>query len=151
MFKRFISTASVVAIALQACLKPPQSEPSVSADKTAPKFVGEPKNGSEVPESKYIVVDQFGYRPDMKKVAILVDPQEGWNAADEYVPGDTLELRRFADGAQVLSGKPAPWKNGETQSSSGDRGSWFDFSEVTEPGSYFIFDRTNGVRSVRFD
>ena len=148
MLRTSILTASVLALVLQACIDPNQSASSANA---APKFVGEPKNGSEVPENQYIVVDQFGYRPDMKKVAILVDPQEGWNAKDEYVPGDTLELRRFDNGAKVMSGKPELWMGGVTQPNAGDSGSWFDFSEVTEPGSYFIFDRKNGVRSVPFE
>ena len=141
-----ILTASVFALVFQACIAPDRR-----ASSATPKFVGEPKNGTEVPENQYIVVDQFGYRPDMKKVAILVNPQEGWNAHDEYLPGDTLELRRFDDGAKVMSGRPERWMNGLIQPNAGDSGFWFDFSEVTEPGSYFIFDRKNGVRSVAFD
>jgi endoglucanase len=150
MLRRTFLPLSVLAIALQSCLTPPGYKPA-AANLATPKFVGEPKNGNEVPENRYLVVDQFGYRPDMKKVAILVDPQVGWNASDEYVPGDTLELRRFDDGGVVMSGTPQPWRNGDTQVSSGDRGSWFDFSAVTTAGSYFIFDRKNGVRSVKFD
>ena len=38
-------------------------------------------------EISYIMVDQFGYRPEDAKVAVLIDPQEGFNAEDEYVPG----------------------------------------------------------------
>lgn len=136
--------ASALALSLHACIAPPHHN-------TTPKFVGEPANGDAVPENRYIVLDQFGYRPDMKKVAILVDPQEGWNAKDEYVPGETLEVRRFQDGVRVLSGKPQPWLGGATQANAGDRGAWFDFSQLKEPGSYFIFDRLNGARSVRFE
>ena len=139
-------TTSVLALLLEACLLPGPGAPSA-----VPMFVLEPKRGNEVPENRYLVVDQFGYRPDMKKVAILVDPQKGWNAKDEYLPGNTLEVRRFVDGTWVMSGEPVLWNGGETQSSSGDRGSWFDFSRVTQPGSYFIFDRQRGVRSARFD
>ena len=148
MSKKSNLVASVLALALAACISPYRNGTSAKA---TPKFVGEPKSGSEVPENRYIVVDQFGYRPDMKKVAILVDPQEGWNANDEYEPGDTLELRRFDDGAKVMSGNAERWMNGLTQPNAGDSGSWFDFSEVTEPGSYFIFDRKNSARSARFD
>jgi len=125
-----------------------------SRDRTpAPQrpFVGEPKNGDQVPVNDYIVVDQFGYRPEMKKVAVLVDPEVGWNAKDSYVPGSTLEVRRWDDGGVVHSGAPVPWNGGATQPSSGDRGAWFDFSAVTQPGAYFIFDRKNGVRSYRFE
>jgi endoglucanase len=50
-----------------------------------------------------------------------------------------------------MGGTPEPWLNGRTQPNAGDSGSWFDFSSVVEPGSYFIFDRENGVRSVPFD
>ncbi len=146
MLSRSILTASVFALLLQACIAPIRS-----ASSAAPKFVGEPKNGTDVPENRYIVVNQFGYRPDMKKIAILVDPQQGWNANDEYIPGNTLELRRFEDGAKVMSGKPERWMNGLTQPNAGDSGLWFDFSQVTEPGSYFIFDRKNSARSVAFD
>lgn len=142
MFKKAVL---VFALLPGACIRP---EPRPG---TAPKFVGEPKNGAEVPESRYLVVDQFGYRPDMKKVAILVDPQEGWNAEDEYEPGDSIELRRFDDARKVMSGAPEVWNQGEIQSSSGDRGYWFDFSLVKSPGSYFLFDRKNGVRSARFE
>lgn len=134
----------LLALLLADCVAPPPS-------KAPPAFVGDPKSGNDVTENRYIVVDQFGYRPDMRKVAVLVDPQEGWNAADEYEPGETLELRRFDDGRVVLTGNPVPWLAGTTQATSGDRGAWFDFSAVTEPGSYFVFDRRNSARSVRFD
>src|SRR5258706_15204684 len=104
MIKKSILSVAGLAFALvcEACLVP--DRPATSAG--AAKFVGEPKSGGDLPESRYLVVDQFGYRPDMKKVAILVDPQQGWNAKDEYLPGDTLELRRFDDGVKVISGKP---------------------------------------------
>lgn len=114
-------------------------------------FKGEPKSGSEVRENRYIVVDQFGYKPNMKKVAVLANPQEGWNSKDEYIPDDTLEVRRFDNGAVVMSGRAKPWKNGQTESTSGDSGMWFDFSSVTAPGTYFIFDRQNAARSVAFE
>jgi hypothetical protein len=28
--------------------------------------------------SKYIIIDQFGYRPGDKKIAVLADPQQGF-------------------------------------------------------------------------
>ena len=148
MPKSALLIVSVFALVLPACITPYQMR---SSAKVASKFGDGPKSGREVPESRYIVVDQFGYRPDMKKVAILVDPQEGWNASDAYVPGDTIEVRRYEDGVKVMGGSPEPWSNGRTQPNAGDSGSWFDFSSVIAPGSYFIFDRENGVRSVPFD
>lgn len=84
----------------------------------------------------YIMVDQFGYLPNAPKVAVLVDPQEGFNAADEYVPGGVLELKTAAGNEVVFSGSPEVWNGGEVQATSGDRGWWFDFSEIGEPGNY---------------
>src|SRR5512138_986737 len=36
--------------------------------------------GASVPLQRYIALDQFGYRPEMTKIAVLVDPEQGWNA-----------------------------------------------------------------------
>ena len=36
------------------------------------------------PVSKYIVVDQFGYLPDGEKVAVIRDPQTGFDAAASF-------------------------------------------------------------------
>lgn len=98
----------------------------------------------------YIMVDQFGYRPQDKKVAVLADPVSGFNAADTYAPGNTLEIRRADDNTVVYSGQPVIWNKGEVQKSSGDRGWWFDFSELKIPGNYYIFDPVNEVSSYIF-
>jgi endoglucanase len=107
--------------------------------------------GLAVPLQKYIVVDQFGYRPDMAKVAILVDPQRGWNAPDVYTPGSELEVRKWSDGVSVYKSKPGRWNGGALDERSGDRGSWFDFSALKLPGLYYVFDPTNNVRSYPFE
>jgi len=148
MIKRSVFTISALAFACHGCVDPKRS---ATPGEGTPKYVGEPSSGNDVPENRYLVVDQFGYRPSMKKVAILVDPQVGWNAEDEYEPDDRLEVRRFDDGTHVFTGETKAWRHGLTDPISGDRGYWFDFSEVREPGSYFILDRMSGVRSVRFD
>jgi endoglucanase len=101
--------------------------------------------------SDLIRVDQFGYRPDAKKVAVLVEPVEGWNAGQQLNPGKTYEVRGWDDGKLVFSGAPQPWGDGKVDSASGDRGSWFDFSFVSAEGSYCVVDRDNGLRSYRFD
>ena len=46
--------------------------------------------GEDVPAWRYIAVDQFGYRPEMKKVAVLVDPEDGFNGNDQFTPGQHL-------------------------------------------------------------
>jgi endoglucanase len=101
--------------------------------------------------SELIRVDQFGYRPAAKKIAVLVDPVEGWNAREELPPSTTYEVRSWSDGKLVLSGAPKPWHGGELQKSSGDRGYWFDFSALSAEGSYCIVDKDNGLRSYRFE
>ena len=103
-------------------------------------------NAREIP---YIMVDQFGYRPEDTKVAVLIDPQTGFNAEDEYVPGGVLEVRRV-DGETVFSGAPEAWQDGAVQETSGDRGWWFDFSEVSEPGNYYLYDVEKDARSYEF-
>jgi endoglucanase len=70
---------------------------------------------------------------------------------DVFGQGETLEIRRFEDGRKVLGGEPETWLDGRAQANAGDSGAWFDFSKVVEPGSYFVFDRGNGVRSARFE
>ena len=69
--------------------------------------------GEDVPAWRYIAVDQFGYRPEMKKVAVLVDPEDGFNGNDQFTPGNTYEVRRWSDAKVVFSGKPTPWNDGQ--------------------------------------
>jgi endoglucanase len=97
-----------------------------------------------------IAVDQFGYLPDMVKVAVIADPQKGFNAAEHYTPGKTLEVRIWSNQAVVFTRAPAAWRNGLAHAQSGDRVWWFDFSPVTNRGEYYIYDPANGARSARF-
>jgi len=103
------------------------------------------------PEDNYIRVDQFGYRPQDPKVAVIVDPEVGFNAEEEVSPGTTYEVWDADSEQKVYSGTIAPWMDGQVHSQSGDRAWWFDFSEVTTPGSYYVFDAETGERSFEFD
>lgn len=103
------------------------------------------------PLSKFIVVDQFGYRPDAEKIAVVRDPQTGFDAADSFTPGKTYALVDAASGKQVLSAAVSAWSGGTTDASSGDKAWWFDFSKVTQPGTYYVLDVDNAVRSDTFD
>jgi endoglucanase len=105
---------------------------------------------SAIPAVINIVIDQFGYRPHDPKVAVLRNPQVGYDSGKKFAPGSTYQLRRGSDGGVVFSGAPTPWNHGATEESSGDSGWWFDFSSVTEAGSYFVFDQQNNVRSPLF-
>ncbi len=97
-----------------------------------------------------IKVDQFGYRPNSSKVAILSDPQIGFNANEAYTPGNTLELRRKTDDNVVFTAAPTPWNNGGVHDQSGDKVWWFDFSTVTEEGEYYVYDPTTTKASYPF-
>jgi endoglucanase len=103
------------------------------------------------PVNPLIRVDQFGYRPEGKKLAVLVDPVTGWNENEQLKPGAVYEVRSWADGKLAFSGAPQPWNNGSVQPSSGDRGFWFDFSVLSTDGSYCIVDKERGFRSHRFE
>lgn len=102
----------------------------------------------------YIKIDQFGYLPNSKKVAVIVDPQTGYNAAESFSPGTGLnnyQVRRWADDVVVYSGTLSIWNSGATHTQSGDKGWWFDFSSLTTSGSYYIFDVAQNKGSYRFE
>jgi hypothetical protein len=149
------------AVALSGCPRepPPASwfEPSTpsstaarGADPSSPKAAAPFVSCEKTPVNELIRVDQFGYRPDSKKVAVLADPVEGFNANQELAPGRTYEVRSWTDGKVVFSGAPQVWNGGAVSKSSGDRGFWFDFSIVQNEGSYCVVDREGGFRSHRF-
>src|ERR1700733_5860321 len=46
----------------------------------------------------HILVDQFGYRPADPKVAVIRDPAQGYDHADQITPGPQYEVRRAEDG-----------------------------------------------------
>lgn len=97
-----------------------------------------------------IHVDQFGYLPDEQKVAVVSDPQKGFNANESYTPGLELQVRRVSDGAIVHRAAPVLFNRGKTDRASGDRGWWFDFSAVRDAGEYYVLDPASGLRSHVF-
>ena len=107
------------------------------------------------PQTTYhIKVDQFGYFTTSRKVAVIADPQVGYNAAETFNPGtgaNQYQVRRWDNDAIVFTGTLQQWNGGATHTQSGDRGWWFDFSSVTTAGSYYVFDVVNNVGSFRFD
>jgi hypothetical protein len=98
----------------------------------------------------HILVDQFGYRPNDPKVAVIRSPQTGFDASSKFTPGSNYQVVSADTGNVVLSGTTAAWNGSATESSSGDQGWWFDFSQVTTPGNYFVYDTTDKVRSATF-
>jgi endoglucanase len=101
--------------------------------------------------STHIKIDQFGYRPNDSKIAVISEPQQGFNGNELFNPGKTYQVRRWDDNSLVFSEQILPWQESKTQSTSGDKGWWFDFSSLTTSGSYYIFDPQNEVRSYPFD
>lgn len=97
-----------------------------------------------------IAVDQFGYRPEMTKVAVISDPQSGFNAAEAYTPGTTLEVRAWGTHTVAFSGNRSVWGVGATHAQSGDKAWWFDFSALRKWGEYYIYDPATDRRSDRF-
>ena len=60
----------------------------------------------------FIVIDQFGYLPDSRKVAVIRDPQVGFDADQDFDPGSWYALVDAASGELVYRAKPLSWKNG---------------------------------------
>jgi endoglucanase len=100
--------------------------------------------------SPYIVVDQFGYTLSANKVAIIRDPQTGYDASSTFTPSTTYNLINAANNQPVFSATITAWKNGTTDVSSGDKVWWFDFSSYTTPGKYYVKDGTLAARSAEF-
>jgi endoglucanase len=101
--------------------------------------------------TEFIKTDQFGYRPQDQKIAVISDPVNGFNSALQFMPGTTYEVRNWNTDAVVYSGNLSVWNAGQTHAQSGDRAWWFDFSSVSDEGSYYIFDPANNVGSYRFE
>lgn len=99
----------------------------------------------------HIHIDQFGYLPSANKVAVISNPQVGFNSNETYVPGTTLEVVNAGSGQVVFSASPVAWNGGNVHDQSGDQGWWFDFSSVTTPGSYYINDPQNNSISYTFE
>jgi hypothetical protein len=99
-----------------------------------------------------IHVDQFGYRCTDQKVAVISSAQTGYYGT-AYTPGagsNQYQVRRWADDAAVFTGTLTVWNGGATHAQSGDKAWWFDFSAVTTPGEYYIYDAATGKASGEF-
>jgi hypothetical protein len=99
----------------------------------------------------WIVVDQFGYRSKAQKVAVIRSPQTGYDSSATFTPGTKYSVVAKATGKSVKDGELAAWNGGATDTSSGDKVWWFDFSDVTTPGTYTVVDNDKNVRSVEFE
>ena len=91
-------------------------------------------------DRNFIRVDQFGYMPDATKVAVIAKAEDGYNAGTgiSLDAGAQVELINASTGAVVYSAYPKLWNGGSVDDLSGDRGAWFDFTEVATEGTYRI-------------
>lgn len=98
----------------------------------------------------YIRVDQFGYLPGAPKVAVIANAQSGFNSSYgiNLNAGVNVQLRRASDNTVVKQGKANAWNGGATDGFSGDKGWWYDFSDFTTPGTYYIRITENGGNTV---
>lgn len=101
--------------------------------------------------SNFIVVDQFGYLPDMPKVAVIRDPEVGYDADESFTPGQEYALVDAKSGKLLYKSAPVAWNNGAVDENSGDRTWHFDFSKIKKEGSYYVLDIKNNVRSFEFE
>ncbi len=102
------------------------------------------------PVSPFIVLDQFGYLPDSEKLAVLRDPEMGYDAAESYEPGAKLQIIDATTKAVAMELTATAWKNGAVDMTSGDRAWRVDFSSLTAPGVYYLLDVDGKVRSDLF-
>jgi len=96
-----------------------------------------------------IVVDQFGYPTNAHKIAVIRDPQVGYDSVAHFAPGSSYAVVQ-STGKIIKQGFPIAWNGSATDEVSGDKVWWFDFSDVTVPGTYTIVDIERGLRSPDF-
>lgn len=104
--------------------------------------------------TRFIRLDQFGYFCTDTKLAVVADPRAGFDAGDAFSPGtgvNQYEVRKWSSDEAVYTGTITSWNGGTTHTQSGDKGWYFDFSALTAPGTYYIFDVTNQVGSYQFE
>lgn len=133
MLLHHLGSASLVAVSICAvCIS------AATADAQAPA------------PGPHVCVDNFGYRPEMAKVAVLRQAVVGFDAPDSYTPGPRIEVRRVRDNSIALQGPASAWNAGAVHPASGDRAWSFDFTALREAGEFYIFDPSNSESSESF-
>jgi endoglucanase len=102
------------------------------------------------PSPPLIVVDQFGYRTTAEKIAVLRNPQKGFDSSGTVTVGAMYAVVDSASGTKVFEAAPAAWAGGIIDTPSGDKAAWFDFSSVTTPGKYYVLNESDNTRSDVF-
>ena len=89
-----------------------------------------------VAQTKFLHVDQFGYRPDAEKILVINNPMEGFNAMESYTPSDELELVSIATNQVVYTASPVAWNNGQLMQKA-----YLDFNDNWPNNSWEISER----------
>jgi hypothetical protein len=97
-----------------------------------------------------ILIDQFGYPVKSKKIAVLREPKTGFDSGKSYAPGNTIQIVDSKTNQVISTYSPVLWNNGLTHDQSGDKVWHVDFSKVELPGSYFLYDVQNNIKSYTF-
>lgn len=101
-------------------------------------------------EIALIRVDQFGYYENQVKIAVLADPQLGINESDSYTPSDNIKIINASDDLAVFDLTKKVINKGAIDDLSGDIVWQIDFTSFTTPGTYYIHDIDQDVRSHEF-
>ncbi len=99
----------------------------------------------------FIHVDQFGYTPKALKVAVVSNPEVGFNSNLTYTPPGFPEmvLKDALTDQSIISFLIDPWQDGNVHAASGDQGWWVDLSIQEQSGRYYL-DDGQGNRSAEF-
>lgn len=102
---------------------------------------------------RYILIDQFGYRPNDRKVAVISQPCFLQTSPEELKRlVDTYSLIEVSESSEniVYEAIPLLWNEGNVHDQSGDCAAWFDFSETHNVGRYIIRNKRTGETSWPF-
>jgi hypothetical protein len=99
---------------------------------------------AQIPQE--IVVDQFGYREQARKIAIGRLP---FGAPSVPIDAGPFRVIDVETGDAVFEGNSVLFRNGVVDAASGDIIWHLDFSSVTAPGRYYV--TMNGINSYPFN
>jgi endoglucanase len=91
--------------------------------------------------SPQILVDQFGYRLDDPKFAVISQPYSVAKRSEEsslLSLAGSYQVVDVQTMAVVFQAEAQAWNGGAIHDQSGDRALWFDFSAFKTPGRYII-------------
>jgi endoglucanase len=101
-------------------------------------------------QKKFIVLDQFGYRPISNKIAVIRSAEVGYDSNEKFSPGSSYAVVESTSGKEVFTGNIIPWNNGQVHGQSGDKVWHFDFSSLIKEGEYYILDKSKNEKSFPF-